>query len=253
MEFISSLALTFAVTEIDVIFVLGALFITMVFYYFVSLHSVFEAAFGAIVGLGIYVLLSVLLLGNATFGNEGGLFPFGFSVIIVSIAVYLVFILAFLFPLHGGLVISEPTHPTLYTIIYFATTLLLFFVLWAVLVYMTEQTYVFRVGTVFTFFRDTEFYTTLMKTSYLYGYIMTHEHFIIPLAVMLMLYKLLLSNIVNAALLSIWYNLSNVSFYKKKDDAHYRVEFHEVGGKSGHDEEEDDADDHDSHHDKHHH
>ncbi len=46
-----------------------------------------------------------------------------------------------------------------------------------------------------------------------------------------MLYKLLLSNLVNAALLSVWYNLSNVGFYRKKEDAsHYRVEFHEVGG-----------------------
>lgn len=48
-----------------------------------------------------------------------------------------------------------------------------------------------------------------------------------------MLYKLLLSNIINAALLSIWYNLANVGFYRAKDDAHYRVEFHEVGGHGG--------------------
>ena len=45
-----------------------------------------------------------------------------------------------------------------------------------------------------------------------------------------MLYKLLLSNIVTAALLSVWYNLSHVGFYKQKDDTSYRVEFHEVGG-----------------------
>lgn len=47
-----------------------------------------------------------------------------------------------------------------------------------------------------------------------------------------MLYKLLLSNLVNAAVLSIWFNLSHVGFYRSKDDAHYRVEFHEVGGLS---------------------
>ena len=45
-----------------------------------------------------------------------------------------------------------------------------------------------------------------------------------------MLYKLLLSNLVNAALLSVWYNLGNVGFYRKKEDASYRVEFHEVAG-----------------------
>jgi hypothetical protein len=44
-----------------------------------------------------------------------------------------------------------------------------------------------------------------------------------------MLYKLLLSNLINAAALSIWYNLSHVGFYRSKNDASYRVEFHEVG------------------------
>ncbi len=59
---------------------------------------------------------------------------------------------------------------------------------------------------------------------------MSHQYIIIPLGVVLMLYKLLLSNLINAALLSIWYNLANVGFYRSKDDSHYRVEFHEVGG-----------------------
>lgn len=58
---------------------------------------------------------------------------------------------------------------------------------------------------------------------------MGHQYAIIPLAVVLMLYKLLLANIVTAAILSVWYNLANVGFYRKKDDSHYRVEFHEVG------------------------
>jgi hypothetical protein len=34
-------------------------------------------------------------------GTTGGLFPFPFAVLIISIAVYAVFILAVLFPLHG--------------------------------------------------------------------------------------------------------------------------------------------------------
>ena len=64
---------------------------------------------------------------------------------------------------------------------------------------------------------------------------MSHQYAIIPLAVVLMLYKLLLANIVTAAILSVWYNLANVGFYRKKDDSHYRVEFHEVGAAgSGH-------------------
>ncbi len=203
--------------------------VTIIFYYSMTLHSIFEAAFWAIVGLWIYILLSVLLLGNQTLGSEGWLFPFEFSVIIISIAVYLVFILAILFPLHGGLVISEPTHPTLYSLIYFATSFFLLFSLWTVIIYMVEQAYVFRVGTIFVLVKDMPFYTEMVRPSYFYGFVMGAQYLIIPLGVMLMLYKLLLSNLVNAALLSVWYNLSNVGFYRKKDDSHYRVEFHEVG------------------------
>jgi hypothetical protein len=60
--------------------------------------------------------------------------------------------------------------------------------------------------------------------------VMTHQYMILPLGVLLMLYKLLLSNLVSAAILSVWYNLSNVGFYRKKEDSSYRVEFHEVSG-----------------------
>ncbi len=230
MEFIQALADTFAVTAFDVILGLLVLFVTIVFYYFLTLHSIFEAAFWAIVGLGIYVLLSVLLLGNQTLGSEGWLFPFGFSVIIISIAVYLVFILAILFPLHGWLIISEPTHPTLYTVQYFLTSIALLFTLATVMVYMVEQAYIFKVGTIFVLLKDSLFYTESVRTSHFFTYVMGAQYLIIPVWVILMLYKLLLSNLVNAALLSIWYNLSNVGFYRKKEDSHYRVEFHEVGG-----------------------
>lgn len=211
----------------------------MILYYFVTLHRIFEAAFGAIVGMGIYILLMVLLVGNPPLGTTGALFPFGFSVFLVSIAVYLVFILAILFPLHGGLVVSEPTQPTLYTLMYMFVSAYLLFTAGAICIYFIEQTYIFRVATIFTWIRDTQYYIETVRNSWFYNYVMAHQNTLIPLGVVLMLYKLLLSNLVNAALLSIWYNLSHVGFYRSKDDAHYRVEFHEVGG-SAHAAESDD-------------
>ncbi len=101
------------------------------------------------------------------------------------------------------------------------------------MVYMVEQAYIFKVGTVFTLLKDTLFYTETVKPSYFYGFIMSSQALIIPGVVLVMLYKLLLSNLVNAALLSVWFNLSNVWFYRRKDDSHYRVEFHEVGWHPG--------------------
>lgn len=110
MEIFSAFAQTFQVTEFDILFFFVIFFATLIMYYFWTLHTIYEIAFGAIVGLGIYILLSVLLLGNGPMGTSGGLFPFPFAVLIISISVYAVFILAVLFPLHGGLVISETTH-----------------------------------------------------------------------------------------------------------------------------------------------
>lgn len=227
---IESLAHTFNVTNFDVMILWVMIFGTLALYYFVAINKVFEAAFGATLGIGIYILLSILLLGNPPMGTEGGLFPFGFAVFIISLAVYLIFILAILFPIHGWLVISAPTQPVLYTLLYIWLSLFLFFSLWASLIYMIEQSYVFRVWNIFTWFRSFPYYQEVVKVSWYYGYVMSHQNIIIPLWIILMLYKLLLSNIVTAALLSVWYNLSHVGFYKQKDDTSYRVEFHEVGG-----------------------
>lgn len=94
---------------------------------------------------------------------------------------------------------------------------------------MIEQTYIFQVGTIFAWFRNSGYYQDVVHPSAVFGFIMAHKDTIIPLGVLLMLYKLLLSNIVNAVALSIWFNLSHIGFYRKHEDTAYRVEFHEVG------------------------
>ena len=229
MGIFSAFAQTFQVTEFDVLFFLVILFMTLLMYYFWTLHTLYEIAFGAIVGLGIYILLSVLLLGNGPMGTAGGLFPFPFAVFIISIAVYAVFILAVLFPLHGGLVVAETTNSTLYAIQFLAVGVFLIFSIFSVLIYMIEQTYIFQVGTIFAWFRDSAFYQNTIHPSSVFAYIMNHKDIILPLGILLMLYKLLLSNIVSAVALSVWYNLSHIGFYRKNQDtAAYRVEFHEV-------------------------
>lgn len=49
MGILTSLALTFQVTEFDIVVIGMILFATMMLYYFISLHRVFEAIFGAII------------------------------------------------------------------------------------------------------------------------------------------------------------------------------------------------------------
>lgn len=246
MPILTALAMTFQVTEFDIL-VFWFMWIGIIaLYYLVTLHRIFEAVFGAIVWMGIYILLVVLLVWDQQLGTDGTLFPFWFSVFLVSIAVYLVYILAVLFPLHGGLVISEPTQPTLYTLMYIFVSGYLIFVMVAIVIYMIEQTYIFRVQTLFVWFRDIPYYADIVKKSWFFTFVMSHQNTLIPLGVVLMLYKLLLSNLINAAALSIWYNLSHVWFYRSKNEASYRVEFHEVGA-SSHDEHGDTHGWHDEH------
>lgn len=234
MEIFSAFAQTFQVTEFDILFFFVIFFATLIMYYFWTLHTLYEIAFGAIVWLGIYILLSVLLLGNSPMGTTGGLFPFPFAVLIISIAVYAVFILAVLFPLHGWLVISETTHQGIYIIQYLVVGMFLLYSFFAVIFYMIEQTYIFQVGTIFVWFRDSAYYQEVIRPSGVFGYMIQHKDSILPLGILLMLYKLLLSNIMSAVALSIWYNLSHIWFYRKNEDTAYRVEFHEVGGGDSH-------------------
>ena len=145
MQFIISLANAFKVTPFDIIFFLLAFAGVFSLFYFVSLRKIYEVAFGLVVGLGVYVLLKVLLLGNESMGTAGGLLPFGLSVFIISIAVYFALILAIIFPLHGGLVISETTNPVLYTLQYVLVAGFVIIGIFSILIYMTEQAYIFQV------------------------------------------------------------------------------------------------------------
>ena len=160
------------------------------------------------------------------------------SVFIISVAVYLVFILAVVFPMHGGLVISETTNPILYTLQFLFVSFFLIIGLSSVFIYMIEQTYIFQVGTVFVWVRDWSYYQQTIRLSSLFKFIITHQNIIIPLGVVLMIYKIFFSNLISAVVLSLVYNLSRVGFYRKKDDSSYRVEFHEIGGNSEPSEEE---------------
>lgn len=99
----------------------------------------------------------------------------------MSIAIYLVFILAILFPLHGGLVVSEPTQPTLYTLVYIFVTGYLLFAFGAVVLYLIDQAYIFRVETLFIWVRNIPYYTEIIQKSWFYSYVMSHQNSIIPL------------------------------------------------------------------------
>lgn len=229
MQLLLALANIFHVTVFDVLFFWLSFIGVFALYYFIPLRRIYEVGFGAIIGLWVYIVLAVLLLANAPLWTAGGLLPFGFSVFIISILVYLVWILAILFPLHWGLVLTETLNPVLYTLEYLIVSFLLIFGLSAVFVYMVEQTYIFQVKTVFIWLRDWWYYQDVIRHSKIFYFLMTNQNIIIPLGVLLMVYKLFLSNLVSAVVLSIVYNLSRVGFYRKKEDSSYRVEFHEIG------------------------
>lgn len=152
---------------------------------------------------------------------------------------YLVILLPILFPIHGGLVLSETTNPILYTLQYLIVGGFVAIGMFAIIVYMIEQVYIFRVGTIFIWIRELAWYQEVVRTSGMYQLVMSGQNIIIPLGVLLMVYKLFLANILSAIVLSIVYNLSNIGFYRKKETSSYRVEFHEVGmSNSGQEQEE---------------
>lgn len=99
---------------------------------------------------------------------------------------------------------------------------------------MTEQTYIFKVGTIFIYLRDWDYYQNIIRFSSIFQFVMKNQNIILPLAVVLMIYKIFFANIVSAVVLSLVYNISRVGFYKKNQDSSYRVEFHEVGGGDSH-------------------
>lgn len=109
---------------------------------------------------------------------------------------------------------------------------------------MIEQVYIFQPKTIFIYLRDWDFYQQIIRQSKVWYFLMTHQNIIIPLATILMIYKLFLSNLVSAVILSIIYNLSKVGFYRRENDTNYRVEFHEVGASADTSEHQHEQKDH---------
>lgn len=228
MQILLALAQTFRVTPFDVLFFIAGFFLVFGAFYFIPLRTLYEIAFGGIVGLGVYILLSILLIGNAPLGTQGGLLPFGFSVFIISAVVYLVLLLPIVFPLQWGLILAETTNPILYTLQYMLVGGFLLLSFFAVLIYMVEQEYIFQVKTILIWIRDMAWYQEFVRPSSLFRYVIEKQNSIIPLAVLLMIYKLFLSNLLAAIVMTIAYNIMHAGFYKKKESSSYRVEFHEV-------------------------
>lgn len=105
-EIIQTLATTLTVTPIDV-YVLGAVLILWIIFLILGIQKTYEAYFGLIVGLAVYLMLTVLLSPVYQTPETTKIFSPQISQFLIGSSAYLMFILFLLTPISGGIRMPE--------------------------------------------------------------------------------------------------------------------------------------------------
>lgn len=105
-EIIQTIATTLTVMPIDV-YILGVVLILWIIFVVLGLQKTYEAYFGLIVGLAIYLMLTVLLSPIYQTPDTTKIFSPKTSQFLIGSSVYLMFILFLLTPISGGIRFPE--------------------------------------------------------------------------------------------------------------------------------------------------
>lgn len=105
-EIIQTIATTLTVMPIDV-YILGVVLILWIVFLVLGLQKTYEAYFGLIVGLAIYLMLTVLLSPIYQTPDTTKIFSPKISQFLIGSSVYLMFILFLLTPISGGIRFPE--------------------------------------------------------------------------------------------------------------------------------------------------
>ena len=105
-ELIQTIATTLSVTPIDV-YVLGGVLVLWIMFLILGIQKTYEAYFGLIVGLAIYLMLTVLLSPTYQTPETTKIFSPQISQFLIGTSTYLMFILFILTPISGGIRLPE--------------------------------------------------------------------------------------------------------------------------------------------------
>jgi hypothetical protein len=202
-EIILLIATTLSITPMDV-YVLGVGIVLWGILLIIGIQKTYELYFGLVVGLAIYLMLTVLLSSTYQTPDTIRVLSPGVSKFMIGSSVYLIFILMILTPLSGGIRFPYTNTRLIRVLEHLIISGVLLGFLSALIIGFISRSYVFGVETGFVLLGKTLLYREMISGVILW-YIAAHLQPFVLFSVIYLLYKLLFSEIIGAILLTLWY------------------------------------------------
>ncbi len=202
-EIVLTIATTLSMTPMDVYVLFGGLIFWIVLVA-IGIQKTYEVYFGLVVGLAIYLMLTVLLSPQYQTADTAKILSPGFSQFLIGSSAYLIFILMILTPLSGGIRFPQTRFKLLRGIELMGISIVILSLFGALVLGFANKTYIFGIDTGFVLLKKISLYPELIHGKIL-GYIVTHIQPLVVFSVLFLLYKILFSEIVGALVLTVWY------------------------------------------------
>lgn len=198
----TQIALALSITSLDV-YVFFWMIVSVAIFMAIGLARMYSIFFGIVLWMGIFVLFSTLLSPEFQTPETLSLISETFAQIIIGSSVYLIFILAILVPINGGVTITLPKNIWGRIFQTFFLSFLLVFFLLAVLLWLIEKNYIFfHTESAFILIKRLMFYEEL-QNSLLFSFIFSHLPTIIIFSIGFITYKMLFADIIAGLIMSI--------------------------------------------------
>ena len=201
-ELILTIATTLSVTPMDVYIIVSWVIFWGIFLA-LGIQKTYEAYFGLIVGLAIFIMLSVLLSPAYQTPETAKIFSPEFSGFLVRSSAYLIFILFLLTPISGGIRFPQTSAKILRIIEHIIISFFVGVLLIALVIGFVSKTYVFSVETGFILLKKFEVFRQILS-GIIFQEIAGNVQPIVLFGVLFLLYKLLFSEIVQTLLMAFW-------------------------------------------------
>ncbi|OIO75621.1 hypothetical protein AUJ87_04470 [Candidatus Gracilibacteria bacterium CG1_02_38_174] len=172
-----------------------------------GLTRIYSTFFGTVLGMGIFVLISTILSPEFQTPETLSLISDTFAKVLIGSSVYLIFILALLVPMNGGINVSLPKSALgmIFQTLILSFILVLF--LLAVFLGLVDKSYIFlHTDSAFILMNKFASFSEL-QSSLLFVFVSSHLPTIIILSIGFIIYKMLFADIVNTTMAGLIENI----------------------------------------------
>ncbi len=228
------------------IYVISVVLVLWIAFLIMGIQKVYESFFGLVIGLAIYLMLTVLLSPTYQTPETAKIISPLIAKFLIGSSTYLIFILFILTPISWGIPFPETKVKFFKFLEHAAVAAFIWVFFFALVLGFASKTYIFNVDTAFGMIKNFWFYPQLLQ-GVIFSKISMYLQPIVLFGVLFLIFKMLFSDVIGVILGSIWKWLLSLKKRGQKEDGGHDDHggWHDDHG--GHDDHMDDEVEHDDH------